>query len=339
MLSQCFCWGFPTCSYSSIHHHNLNLSTNKKQQQPFLLFLRRRQPKPKSSPFKLTCLGTGAGTGTELFDQISQLAHNKVLVAAGISAAIGQLSKPFTSVLLYSKDLDFKAAFQAGGFPSTHSSAVVATATIIALERGLSDSIFGLTVVYAGLVMYDAQRVGTFRKMGPYGLPSVAFNSPKRRRVPLIECHIGREWTKAYLVLQKGVRREVGNHAKVLNKLLAKIHVNSVHTKDRENMIDSQPGKSLPVSLERIGSLVSEEASSFTSKSTNSPLLLRSDDKLRPNNQVVLSSGSAANVEEGIERTIENIISLKESIGHTEVEVIAGALLGFFVSLALFTIM
>ncbi|XP_030965885.1 uncharacterized protein LOC115986753 isoform X2 [Quercus lobata] len=159
MLSQCFCWGFPTCSYSSIHHHNLNLSTNKKQQQPFLLFLRRRQPKPKSSPFKLTCLGTGAGTGTELFDQISQLAHNKVLVAAGISAAIGQLSKPFTSVLLYSKDLDFKAAFQAGGFPSTHSSAVVATATIIALERGLSDSIFGLTVVYAGLVMYDAQDI------------------------------------------------------------------------------------------------------------------------------------------------------------------------------------
>ncbi|KAK4595140.1 hypothetical protein RGQ29_018767 [Quercus rubra] len=201
MFSQCFCWSFPTCSYSSIHHHhNLNLSTNKKQ-QPFLLFLRLTQPKPKSSPFKLACLGTGAGTGTELFDQISQLAHNKVLVAAGISAAIGQLSKPFTSVLLYGKGLDFKAAFQAGGFPSTHSSAVVATATIIALERGLSDSIFGLTVVYAGLIMYDAQ----------------------------------------------GVRREVGNHAKVLNKVLAKIHINSVHTKDRENMIDSQPGTSLPM--------------------------------------------------------------------------------------------
>ncbi|KAM3731699.1 hypothetical protein ACB098_11G001600 [Castanea mollissima] len=291
MLSQCFCSSFPTCSYSSIHHHNLNHSTNKKQQQPFLLFLRLRQPKPKSSPFKLTCLG--AGTGTELFDQISQLAHNKVLVAAGVSAAIGQLSKPFTSVLLYGKDLDFKAAFQAGGFPSTHSSAVVATATIIALERGLSDSIFGLTVVYAGLIMYDAQ----------------------------------------------GVRREVGNHAKVLNKVLAKIHVNSVHTKDRENMIDSQPGTSLPASLERLGPLMSEEASSFTSKSTNSPLLLRSDDKMRQNNQAVLSSDSAANVEEGIERTIENLIFLKESIGHTEVEVIAGALLGFFVSLALYTIM
>ena len=59
---------------------------------------------------------------------------------------------------------------------------------------------------------------------------------------------------------------------------------------------------------------------------------------MRQNNQAVLSSGSAANIEEGIERTNENLISLKESIGHTEVEVIAGALLGFFVSLALYTI-
>ena len=48
------------------------------------------------------------------------------------------------------------------------------------------------------------------------------------------------------ILLLQGVRREVGNHAKVLNKVLAKIHVNSVHTKDRENMIDSQPGTSLP---------------------------------------------------------------------------------------------
>jgi acid phosphatase family membrane protein YuiD len=34
---------------------------------------------------------------------------------------------------------------------------VVAAATAIAFERGFADSIFGLTVVYAGLIMYDAQ--------------------------------------------------------------------------------------------------------------------------------------------------------------------------------------
>lgn len=46
----------------------------------------------------------------------------KVLISAGVSAAVGQLSKPFTASLLYGKSLDFKAAVQAGGFPSTHSS-------------------------------------------------------------------------------------------------------------------------------------------------------------------------------------------------------------------------
>lgn len=46
----------------------------------------------------------------------------KVLIAAGVSAAIGQLTKPVTSVILYGKDFDFKAIVQAGGFPSTHSS-------------------------------------------------------------------------------------------------------------------------------------------------------------------------------------------------------------------------
>jgi acid phosphatase family membrane protein YuiD len=44
------------------------------------------------------------------------------VIAAVVSAAIGQLSKPYTCVLLYGKDFDFKTTFQAGGFPSTHSS-------------------------------------------------------------------------------------------------------------------------------------------------------------------------------------------------------------------------
>ncbi|KAE8713589.1 Acid phosphatase/vanadium-dependent haloperoxidase-related protein, putative isoform 2 [Hibiscus syriacus] len=192
--------------------------------KPLLTLTHRIKPKPKFSCFVVPNIGV---------DDIAQLAHNKVLVAAAASAAIGQLSKPFTSVLLYGKDFDFKTAFQAGGFPSTHSSSVVAAATSLAFERGFSDSIFGVTLVYAGLVMYDAQ----------------------------------------------GVRREVGNHAKVLNAILAKRRVNSVVTEDRDNLIDS------------------------------------------PEDYEVLDQ-----------------IRLKESIGHTEVEVVAGALLGFLVSLAVYSI-
>ncbi|XP_057986056.1 uncharacterized protein LOC110672311 [Hevea brasiliensis] len=224
-------------------------------------------------------------------EDIAGIAQNKVLIAAGVSAAIGQLSKPFTSVLLYGKDFDFKAAFRAGGFPSTHSSAVVSTATCLALERGFSDSIFGLSVVYAGLVMYDSQ----------------------------------------------GVRREVGNHAKVLNKQLSNTQVKSMASTGRDDMIDSQQGISSTLG-ENLSPLLSKEGRRpFVQKSTNAPLLVNSENKNRQASQVLVSS-SIASDEEETEKPLNSSSLLKESIGHTEVEVIAGALLGFCVSLAVHTI-
>lgn len=134
------------------------------------------------------------------------------------------------------------------------------------------------------------------------------------------------------LYLLQGVRREVGNHAKVLNKVLD----HSVPTKDTDDVIDTQSGTSYPRSLESLGQILSKEAGSISSKPTNSSLLLQPDDKRRQTSQAVLST-EQADVEE--ERTTDNLIPLKESIGHTEIEVIAGALLGFFVSLAVYTIM
>lgn len=228
------------------------------------------------------------------FEDIAQVVHNKVLIAAGVSAAIGQLSKPVTGSLLYGKDFDLKAAFQAGGFPSTHSSCVVAAATGLALERGFSDSFFGLTVVYAGLVMYDAQ----------------------------------------------GVRREVGVHAKALNRHLAKAQVNSTVSKDRDNLIDGQEGAPSTSNMECLGSLLANETKSYASNSTNaSPLLLRSSKKTRQTEEMVVPFGLADDVQEGSEKKVDNSIMFKESIGHTEVEVVAGALLGFLVSLAVSAIM
>ncbi|XP_025610126.1 uncharacterized protein [Arachis hypogaea] len=110
---------------------------------------------PKSNTlftFRISSIGTAP-----FFQDIAEIAQNKVLIAAGASVMIGQLSKPFSSVLLYGKDFDIKAIIQAGGFPSSHSSATMACATFLGLERGFSDPIFGFTVVYAGLIMYDAQ--------------------------------------------------------------------------------------------------------------------------------------------------------------------------------------
>ncbi|OMO63654.1 Acid phosphatase/vanadium-dependent haloperoxidase-related protein [Corchorus olitorius] len=239
-------------------------------------------------PSKFTCL---VNIGLE---DIAQVAHNKVLIAAGVSAAIGQLSKPFTSVILYGKDFDYKTALQAGGFPSTHSSSVVATATCIGLERGFSDSLFGLTLVYAGLVMYDAQ----------------------------------------------GVRREVGNHAKALNTVLPKRQINSFVSKSRDDSIDSPEESTSTSNSGRLDSRFSEKARSSTSKSANVALLVTSDDEVKQANEGVASFKLAADDDRSSESQVNiQVIPLKESIGHTEVEVIAGALLGFLVSLAVYSIM
>ncbi|KAK9937302.1 hypothetical protein M0R45_014102 [Rubus argutus] len=250
-------WALPQ---SGKHH---NLFSNK----PIYL----RKPKPSTPTFPKA----------QLLDEIAQLAHNKVLVAAGVCAAIGQLSKPFTNVILYGKEFDFKATIQSGGFPSSHSSAVVATATTLGLERGLADAIFGLTVVYAGIVMYDAQ----------------------------------------------GVRREVGTHAKVLNKALPQTRVNTIPSKVR-GRLDSQPKTSSSLQLDRLKSL----AKSFSSKATNATEMSQTTQT------EIMSSGLGTDAEEGFERA-GNYTPLKETIGHTEAEVAAGALLGFLVGQAVYTIL
>ncbi|KAL7142912.1 hypothetical protein ABFS83_08G156200 [Erythranthe nasuta] len=207
--------------------------------------------------------------------------HNKVLVAAVVSAAIGQLSKPFTSTLLYGRKFDLKAVVQAGGFPSTHSSAAVATATCLVLERGFSDAIFGMAVVYAGLIMYDAQ----------------------------------------------GVRREVGTHAKELNKVLLRSTPYSTSSRNDADDFTNSFSRESSSNLEKIDPVFMEERSSLEKKQTSSSLLLKSDEKM-PNSVV-------SDVNGGRERVAYNISPLKESIGHTEIEVAAGALLGFLVSIAI----
>ncbi|CAO2816454.1 unnamed protein product [Amaranthus hypochondriacus] len=204
------------------------------------------------------------------FEDIITIAQNKVLIAAGVSAAVGQLAKPFTSVWFYGKDFDLKTAIQAGGFPSTHSSAVIAAATCLALERGFSDSLFGMSVVYAGLVMYDAQ----------------------------------------------GVRREVGIHARTLNRRLLEDQMKSAM--EDEDIIDSP-----------------ESAPRTKLKSSSFPNDPNDFNKEQATSTRLLGSRVQRNTPE---RT-NSYVSLKESIGHTEVEVIAGGVFGLLVSLIVNAVM
>ncbi|XP_022861933.1 uncharacterized protein LOC111382255 isoform X1 [Olea europaea var. sylvestris] len=261
---------------------------------PFLIQKNSRIP----SYFPFRCVSNLACPTIALSD-VAGIFQNKVLIAAAVSAAIGQLSKPITSTILYGKNYDFKAVVHAGGFPSTHSSvifstvllmheiAVVATATSLGLERGFSDVIFGLAVVYAGLVMYDAQ----------------------------------------------GVRREVGIHAKELNKVLLSTRTSSTSSSnDASTFTNSFPGD-LSSDLESTDPLLLEEQRSFQTKQANASLLLKSENRIK--STTIRSSGVASDVGEESVGVSYGYPTLKESVGHTEIEVIAGAMLGFVVSLAI----
>lgn len=58
--------------------------------------------------------------------------------------------------------------FVSGGMPSAHSAAVVAMVTIIGLKNGFSSGLFGMALLFAIIVMYDAMKVR--RSSGEQGL-------------------------------------------------------------------------------------------------------------------------------------------------------------------------
>jgi len=101
----------------------------------------------------------------------------------------------------------------------------------------------------------------------------------------------------------------------------------------RDDLIDSQQATE-----ENPGPLLSKEGRPFSPNSTNSHLLLETANKTRPTGQI-LASPSIKTAEEGTAKVPCSSAPLKESIGHTEVEVIAGASLGFLVSIAVYTIL
>lgn len=58
--------------------------------------------------------------------------------------------------LYTTKKFNFKRILGAGGMPSSHSAVVVSIATLIGKYHGVDSAIFGLALMFALVVMYDA---------------------------------------------------------------------------------------------------------------------------------------------------------------------------------------
>ena len=61
--------------------------------------------------------------------------------------------------LITTKKFNFKRILGAGGMPSSHSAVVVALCTMIGKNYSINSALFGLSVVFAFVVMYDAAGV------------------------------------------------------------------------------------------------------------------------------------------------------------------------------------
>ncbi len=65
----------------------------------------------------------------------------------------------FTTKAARERRLDFTCFVSTGGMPSAHSASVSAMATSIGLRTGFDSPVFAVSLLFAGIVMFDAQSV------------------------------------------------------------------------------------------------------------------------------------------------------------------------------------
>ena len=83
---------------------------------------------------------------------------NRILVAAFAAWVIAQLSKTLFELFRY-RQLKLSRLVSSGGMPSSHSALVTGLAAATGRMTGIDSAAFAITIVLAGIVMYDAAGV------------------------------------------------------------------------------------------------------------------------------------------------------------------------------------
>lgn len=83
--------------------------------------------------------------------------YKYIVVPFGVWFAI-QLFK-LVYDLVVTKKFNFKRILQAGGMPSSHSAVVIALTTMIGKAEGITSPLFGVSLIFSFVVMYDAAGV------------------------------------------------------------------------------------------------------------------------------------------------------------------------------------
>jgi uncharacterized protein len=86
---------------------------------------------------------------------MADILRNDILIVSFLAWTLAQLSK-LLIILLRERRFDLSYLARAGGMPSSHSAVVVALATRVGIDSGVSSDAFALAIVFAGVVLYDA---------------------------------------------------------------------------------------------------------------------------------------------------------------------------------------
>ncbi len=80
------------------------------------------------------------------------------LICAIVANLVAQLLKP---IFLYfrTRKIDIRQTIASGGFPSSHTSTVVALSIAIGIREGFDSSLFMITLVFSCIIIYDAINV------------------------------------------------------------------------------------------------------------------------------------------------------------------------------------
>ncbi len=119
---------------------------------------------------------------------MNEIFTNKVLIIPICSWAVAQLLKVIV-ILIQKKKLDLRYLVISGGMPSSHSAFVSALTTSVAWIQGLGSVAFGISAIFALVVIYDA--AGVRRSVGQQSVILNRIIRELRLRRPMTE--LGRD--------------------------------------------------------------------------------------------------------------------------------------------------
>lgn len=111
-------------------------------------------------------------------------------IIAGLAGwVVSQLSKYVVASYRNGKLASYRQLYLSGHMPSAHSATVISVLVVIGLRDGIESGLFGLAVVFASVVLYDAMMVR--RSSGEQGVALTALIKETNSKVPLPRVAIG----------------------------------------------------------------------------------------------------------------------------------------------------